>query len=437
MAPQILIRNGRVIDPSANLDEHLDILIEDGRITRVESCIKPTGDTEVIEATGCVVAPGLIDCHVHLRESGEGGEQPAAQITEPEETVASGTRAAAKGGFTAVICEPNTSPPMDSYERVNALQRRIVESALVRTYTKVSMTLNMDGEDTTDIERLSTHPLVKALSEDGNPIVEEKLMGKICRLATKSNLPLSCHCEDSSFSLTKRSRKTGFRPREDFHNEPNFITRDILLAEANRTQIHISHVSMRESLDIIRRAKSHGRTLITCEVTPHHLLLEEGFRDPNGTRVVVNPPLRSREDREALMEALKEGIIDLVASDHAPHREEDKRAGAPGLIGLETTLGLVLTHLVQPGVISLMHAIKLMSTSPAAVFRLDGGSLKKGSRADITVIDTGREWVVDTREFESLSRNCLFEGWRLRGQAVWVLVGGQIVMRDRELVQCT
>ncbi len=424
MSSKILIKNGRVIDPSANLDEQLDVLVVGGNIAEVWADIKPQGDMEVIEVPGCIVTPGLIDCHVHFRDFEE----------SYKETIGSGTRAAARGGFTATICEPNTTPPIDSCERVDELQKRISENSLVGTYVKASMTLDMKGEDVTDIEKLSRHPLVKALSEDGNPIVEEKLVGEVCRLAARNNLPLSCHCEDSNFSLTKRSRKAGFRPREDFHNEPNFITRDIPLAEANRAQIHISHVSMRESLDILRRAKMRGRVPVTCEVTPHHLILEEDSVDPSGSRIMVNPPLRTKADKEALLEALKEGIIDVIASDHAPHREEDKRAGAPGIIGLETTLGLVLTRLVRPGVISLKHAIRMMSTSPAATFRLKGGSLRKGARADITIIDPGREWTVDTEKFESLSRNCPFEGWRLQGQAVATMVGGQIVMRDGELV---
>ncbi|MFQ5862842.1 MAG: dihydroorotase [Candidatus Brocadiales bacterium] len=436
MTSKVLIKNGRVIDPSTSLDEQLDVLVADGNIAEVRADIKPQGEVEIVDAPGCIVTPGLIDCHVHLRESGREGAKYTGEIGQAKETIGSGSRAAAKGGFTTILCEPNTTPPIDSCMRVDELQKRITHTSLVETYLKASMTLDMQGERITDIKKLSGHPLVKALSEDGNPIVEDKLMGEVCRLAAENNLPLSCHCEDSSFSLTKRSKKLGFRPREDFHNEPNFITRDILLAEANHAQIHISHVSMKESLEIIRRAKTRSRALVTCEVTPHHLLLEDSFRDPSGSRVIVNPPLRSKEDREALLEALKEGIIDLIASDHAPHGEEDKKAGAPGLIGLETTLGLVLTRLVRPGIISLTRAIRMMSTSPATTFRLEGGSFKKGARADITIIDPGREWTVDTGKFESLSRNCPFEGWRLQGQAVAATVGGRIVMRDGELIQC-
>src|SRR3990167_4685089 len=193
MTERILIKNGRVMDPSANLDERLDILIEDGRVTEVSSDIKPQGDVETLDATGCIVTPGLIDCHVHLRESGRKGE--AMETEKVKETIRSGTRAAAKGGFTTVLCEPNTTPPIDSWERVNELQERISSTSFVRTYVKVSMTVGMQGESVTDIEKLSVHPLVKALSEDGNPIVEEKLMYEVCRRAAKNNLTWrACRC---------------------------------------------------------------------------------------------------------------------------------------------------------------------------------------------------------------------------------------------------
>lgn len=436
MTQKILIKKGRVIDPANDLDEELDVLIDGGRIAGLSADIKPQGETEVVNAHGCIVVPGLIDCHVHLRESGQEKEKDRG-AENAGETIASGTRAAARGGFTTVICEPNTTPPVDSRERAGELGKRIIDTSLIDTYVKASMTLGMKGGDLVNIEKLSGDPLVKALSEDGNPIVEEKLMDEVCRLAARNNIPLSCHSEDSAFTLSRRSKKLGFRPREDFQNEPNFIARDVLLAEAHHTQMHISHVSMRESLEIIRRAKTHGRALVTCEAAPHHLLLDDGFRDSSGSKPIVNPPLRPKEDKEALLEALKEGIIDVIASDHAPHRAEDKKAGAPGLIGLETTLGLVLTGLVRPGVISLMQAIRMMSAAPATIFRLKRGSLGKGARADVTVIDPGREWTVDAGKFESLSKNCPFEGWKLQGLAVAVITGGHIVMRDGELIQCT
>ncbi|MDO8136789.1 MAG: dihydroorotase [Candidatus Brocadiales bacterium] len=422
MKSSILIKNGRVIDPTTHLDAPWDVLIEKGRIARLEPNIIPKEGVEVIDAKGRVVAPGLIDCHVHLREPGE----------EHKEDIRSGTRAAAKGGFTTVICEPNTKPPIDSAERVEELRQKVEINALVRVYTKASMTLGMEGKKPSNVKELSGHFLVKALSEDGNPVVEEGLMRKVCRQAALYKLPLSCHCEDSPLSIRKSS-KLGFKPTEPFRNEPNFVSRDIRLAEETGANIHISHVSMEESLKIIRQAKARSHTKITCEVTPHHLFLEEGYLSPQGP-VIVNPPLRPKGDRESLIEALWEGIIDIIASDHAPHKEEDKKAGAPGVIGLETTLGLVLSRLVRPGIISLMDAIKTLSTRPAETFGIEGGTLSVGTPADITIIDLEKEWVVYPEHFESLSTNCPFENWRLKGQAVLTMVGGKVVMQEGKVI---
>ncbi len=454
MTQDILIKNGRVIDPATNLDEVLDILVSNGKIADISPGIEAHKDMAVIDAPGCIVTPGLVDCHVHLRESGTetGAKAKAEERKEAQgggkarETIRSGTRAAAKGGFTTVICEPNTSPPIDSCERVEGLQRRVADSGLVNVYIKAAMTLGMRGEEVTDIKRLSGHSTVKALSEDGNPVVDERLMDEICRLAAENGLLLSCHSEDSAFSLSqskaskpsaskpKKDGRLGFSPGQEFHNEANFIARDMALAEARNAPIHLSHVSLRESLELIRRAKKSGRAAVTCEATPHHLLLDSDFRCPDGSPAIVNPPLRDKDDGEALRAALKEGLIDAIASDHAPHGEEDKKAGAPGFIGLETTLGLVLTRLVQPGIISLMDAVRMMSAAPSAIFRLGSGSLRKGAPADVSIIDTGREWTVDVGDLESLSKNSPFEGWRLRGRAVATIVGGRIVMRDGELL---
>jgi dihydroorotase len=398
-------------------------LRESGTETRAKAGAKAEAKAEAEERQGA-------------REGGRAKEGGKAK-----ETIGSGTRAAAKGGFTTVICEPNTSPPIDSCERVEGLQRRIADSGLVNVYIKAAMTLGMRGEEVTDIKRLSGHSLVKALSEDGNPVVDERLMDEICRLAAENGLLLSCHSEDSAFSLSKsRTSKSkmggglGFSPGQEFHNEANFIARDMALAEARNAPIHISHVSLRESLELIRRAKTRGHTPVTCEATPHHLLLDSDFKCPDGSPAIVNPPLRDKDDVEALRAALKEGLIDAIASDHAPHGEEDKKAGAPGFIGLETTLGLVLTRLVQPGIISLTVAVRMMSTAPSAIFRLGSGSLRKGAAADVSIIDTGREWTVDVGDLESLSKNSPFEGWRLRGRAVATIVGGRIVMKDGELL---
>lgn len=431
MAHTVLIKNGRLIDPASGLDGRLDVLVKEGKIAQVAPNISAQDGAETIDASGKIVAPGLIDCHVHLRDFEEG----------KKETIITGTGAAASGGLTAVICEPNTRPPIDSYERVEELKRLTEQGGVVRVYAKAALTKGMWQEKPTDIEALSSHPMVVALSEDGNPIVEEALMKELSGLAASCKIPLSLHCEDSRFSCSRllqkgrQSRYVGFKPGSDYQNEPNFISRDIKLAEEAGAQVHISHVSLKESVEIIHRAKARGVN-VTCEVAPHHLFLEEGSRWPDGLPIKVNPPLRPKEDCEALITALNEGIIDVIASDHAPHAEEDRKGGAPGLIGLETTLGLVLTRLVHPGIVSLMDAVKMLSTNPASIFHIEGGSLRVGMPGDITIIDLEREWVVDTASFESLSRNCPFEGWRQRGKAVLTMVGGRVVMRAGDVVPC-
>ena len=422
----LLLKNGHVIDPATGLDSVTDILVKGGRISLIAPDLTPEEGEEVINVGGKYVVPGLIDCHVHLRDFEEC----------QRETIASGTRAAVTGGFTTVICEPNTKPPLDSPERLEALREKVEREALCRVYAKASMTRGREGEVLTDFKALKGHPLVVALSEDGNPIVEEQLMREACRRAAKHQLPLSLHCEDSGFSLARKPKGLGFQPREPFHNEPGFIARDLRLAQeigggsTAGVKVHVSHVSLAESIQIIEEAKKDGKGRITCEVTPHHLFLDETSRGPHGLPFTVNPPLRKKEDCTALQRAIKDGTIDAIASDHAPHREEDKRAGAPGLIGLETTLGVVLTGLIHPGLISLKEAVRLMSTNPARIFGLGGGSLAVGSPADITVIDMEREWIVEGKRFQSLARNCPFEGWRLKGQAVLTMVGGRVVMRE-------
>ncbi|MFN3466085.1 MAG: dihydroorotase [Candidatus Brocadiales bacterium] len=416
----ILLKNGHVIDPATGLDSVTDILVKEGRISLIAPGITPEEGEEVIDVGGKYVVPGLVDCHVHLRDFEE----------RQRETIYSGTRAAVMGGFTTVICEPNTRPPLDSCERLETLRGKVEREALCRVFAKAAMTKNRQGEVLTDFKALKGHPLVVSLSEDGNPIVDEGLMGEICRQAASHQLPLSLHCEDSAFSLSKGAVKLGFSPRAPFHNEPGFIARDLRLAREAGASVHVSHVSLEESVQIIGEAKRTGTAKITCEVAPHHLFLDEGQKGPDGLPITVNPPLRGKRDCISLQKAVKDGIIDVIASDHAPHGEADKKAGAPGLIGLETTLGVALTRLVSPGIISLKEAVRLMSTNPARIFGLEGGSLAVGSPADITVIDTEREWTVDSQRFQSLSRNCPFEGWRLRGQAVLTMVGGRVVMRE-------
>ena len=421
----MLLKGGRVIDPVNDVDSVSDVLIIDGKIKALSKNIKKEfEDIEVVDVSGKVVTPGLIDCHVHLREPGY----------EHKETVGTGSSAAAKGGFTTIMCEPNTNPPIDEIAVVDNLMRRVREKGLVNIYTKACITKGSKGQILTDMEKLSSHSSVVAFSDDGNPVLKKDLMEHAINIAAANNKPLSPHCEDSGSSSIENitNEELGFSPVKVFENEANYILRDINCAKSTGGHVHFSHVSLKESIEHIRKFKEEAN--ITCETTPHHLLLDRDYRDINGEAPAVNPPLRSQDDVQSIREGLCEGVIDVIACDHAPHTLDDKKAGAPGVIGMETTLGLVITKLVRPGIISLKDAILKMSTNPAKIFKVSGGSLLPGMPADVTIIDMDKEWIVDVNKFESKSRNCPFHGWKLKGQVVMTIVSGKIVMSDGKII---
>ncbi|OGP85929.1 MAG: hypothetical protein A2Z08_00545 [Deltaproteobacteria bacterium RBG_16_54_11] len=426
----LLIRGGRVIDPLLDLDDYLDILIEEGLISRIAPRIEKEG-VPLLEAQGKVVAPGLIDMHCHLRDFNE----------RRKETIATGTRAAALGGFTTVVCEPNTDPPMDNAKTLQRWIRLAKQEGCVNLYTKVCITQGRRGEQLTNLKALVRKPWVVAATDDGSPVVKDEVMGRAFVKAREHELLLTPHCEESRATIQAFQRANPLIPLPDaialYKREPHYVARDLMLAEKANWRVHICHVSMAESLDLIKKARARW-VPVTCEATPHHLTLTEKDAGKCGPDAKVNPPLRKKEDVEALRQGLRDGTIDVIASDHAPHTPEEKARGweeAPmGAIGLETTLGVVLTMLVHPGIITLAAAIERMSSNPAKILGLPGGSLAMGKPADITIIDLEEKWVVDPLSFASKGRNTPFTGWRLRGKAYATIVKGEVVMKAGELL---
>ena len=426
----MLIRGGRVVDPLLDLDDPLDILIEGGRISHIAPHIDKEG-VFLLEARGKVVVPGLIDMHCHLRDFNE------AQ----KETIATGTRAAALGGYTTVVCEPNTDPPLDNLQAVKRWISLAQRDGCVNLYTKVCITKERKGEQLNNLKAIARKPWVVAATDDGNPVVKDQVMGRAFDKAREYELLLTPHCEESPATIQAFKRNNPLISLPDaialYKREPHYVARDLMLAEKANWRVHISHVSMAESLDLIRKARARG-VAVTCEATPHHLTLTEKDANKYGPDAKTNPPLRQKEDVEALRRGLNDGTIDVIASDHAPHTPEEKARGweeAPmGVIGLETTLGVVLTTLVHPGIITLPEAIERMSSNPARILGIPGGSLAVGNPADITIIDPDKKWVVDPQSFASQGRNTPFTGWRLRGKAYATIVGGEVVMREGELL---
>jgi dihydroorotase len=426
----LLIKGGRVVDPLLDLDDSLDILIEEGHVSRIAPHIEREG-IPLLEAQGKVVVPGLIDMHCHLRDFNE------AQ----KETIATGTRAAALGGFTTVVCEPNTDPPLDTLENLQKWINRAQRDGCINLHTKVCITKGRKGEKLTHLKVLFRKPWVVAATDDGNPVVNDKLMARAFAKAREYELLLTPHCEESPATIQAFQKNNPLIPLPEditrYKREPHYVARELELAEKTNWRVHICHVSMAVSLDLIRQARARW-VPVTCEATPHHLTVTEKDAVKCGPDAKVNPPLRQKEDVEALRQGLRDGTIDVIASDHAPHAPEEKAQGweqAPmGVIGLETTLGVILTALVHPGIITLSEAIERLSSNPAKILGLTGGSLAVGKPADVTLIDMDKKWVVDPDTFASKGRNTPFKGWRLRGQAYATIVGGKVVMREGELL---
>jgi len=425
----LLIKNGIVAGTGRGETQAVDLLIRNGRVAQIgPGLVDPAA--AVIDARGKLVAPGLVDVHVHFREPGQ----------EHKEDLRSGSRAAAAGGFTSVVAEPNTIPPIDTPDRVRSLLTTAREKCIVRFHTKAAITAGIEGEELADIAALKAAG-ARAISDDGHPVPTARLMQRAFEKAREYDILVSPHCEESPRYRARieslASEKTP--PDAPYTAEDRFVRRDLELAEKAGARVHISHVSLATSVALIAAAKRRG-VRVTAEATPHHCLLTADDARRIGPNAKVNPPLRSPRDVEAVRQGLRDGTIDIIASDHAPHAPEEKNRpwdDAPfGVIGLETTLGLVLTGLVRPGVLTLTQALDKLTAAPARIFGLEAegiGRLAPGALGDVVIIDPDREWQVNARAFYSKGRNCPFDGLALRGKAVMTIVGGRIVARDGKL----
>jgi dihydroorotase len=424
MSATVLLRGGRVVDPSQKLDAVHDVLVADGKIAQVGANLAAPEDARVLECAGLVVTPGLIDVHVHLREPGG----------EHRETIASGARAAAAGGFTAVCAMPNTEPPIDDPAAVGFVAAEGRRAGAARVYAVGCISAGRKGERLALVGEMVEAGAV-AITDDGSPVMNSGLMRLALLYAQAFDIPVADHPEDLSLSGTGHMNAGLVATRLGLPGKPNaaediHIVRDLLLAELTGGHIHLQHVSTSFGVESIRQAKARG-VRVSAEATPHHLILTEEAVEGYRTEAKMNPPLRTAEDRDAVRAGLADGTLDTLATDHAPHHYDEKEAAftdAPnGIVGLETALGLVLTHVVGEGVIDLPTMVERMSCSPARTFRLPGGTLAPGSVGDVTVFDPEAKWTVDPARFYSKSRNTPFGGWKLRGVVRWTVVRGKIV----------
>ncbi|MEJ2205990.1 MAG: dihydroorotase [Gemmatimonadota bacterium] len=429
MSERTLLRAGRVVDPSQSLDAVRDVLVADGEIVKLGEDIDASDDVRVLDCSGLVVCPGLIDVHVHLREPGE----------EHEETIATGARAAAAGGFTAVCAMPNTDPPIDDPAGVGFVLSQGRRAGAARVYPVGCISLGREGKRLALIGEMVETGAV-AVTDDGSPVMDSGLM-RLALLYTQAfGVPVADHPEDLTLSANGHMNAGLVATRLGLPGKPNaaeeiHIVRDLLLAELTGGHIHLQHVSTRFGVEMIRQAKARG-VRVTAEASPHHLILSDEAVEGYRTEAKMNPPLRSVEDVAAVRAGLVDGTLDIVATDHAPHHYDEKEAAftdAPnGIVGLETALGLVLTHVVGAEGFDLSAMVDRMSRQPAQAFNLPGGTLKAGSVADVTVFDPEASWVVDSSRFRSKSRNTPFEGWELRGQVRFTVVGGRVVFEAQE-----
>lgn len=420
-APSILIRNGRLIDPANQVDQIADVFVVDGKVSQIGRLSTQADIT--IDATGKIISPGLIDMHVHFRQPGD----------EEEETIASGSAAAVAGGFTSVVCMPNTSPPIDNATSVEFVHRMGRQTRKTFIYVMGTLTKARAGEELSEMGLMAEAGAI-GFTDDGNGVQNAAVMLRALKYASMFNCVVAQHCQDDSLARGG-VMNAGYNatllglPGMDPLAEEMMLWRDIQLVKKTRTRYHAQHISTAGSVQLIRQAKAEGLP-VTCEVTPHHLLLTEEHLKEYDTNYKVNPPLRTLVDVEALRRAVQEGLIDALATDHAPHLKSEKELEfftAPfGIASLECALPLYRKALIEPGLLDWTQMLAMLTCRPARILNIQKGTLGIGDRADITIIDPDAEWTIDPNRFFSKSHNCPYAGWTVKGKVLYTLVAGEI-----------
>ena len=426
---KILIKNGHIIDPANGIDEVTDLLVDNGVIAEIGKNSDLDGiEMQIIDAEGMIVAPGLVDMHVHLREPGQ----------EYKETIETGTRAAVYGGVTSVACMPNTSPVCDNETVVRYIKEKAKESGYANVFPVGAVSKGLEGKYLAEIGEMAFEGAV-AITDDGHPVENSALMRRAIQYSDMFDVVVISHCED--MSLGEGDMNEGFVATEmglrgiPAAAEEVMAARDILLAESLGGRVHIAHISSKRTVQLIREAKKRG-VRVTCETCPHYFsLTDEACRGYN-TNAKMNPPLREAEDVEAIKEGLKDGTIDCIVTDHAPHHPDEKNCefgmAKNGIVGLETSLGLGIKNLVNEGVLTMSQLIEKMSLNPSRILGISKGTLSVGSGADVVIFDPKKPWKVDIDKLHSKSKNSPFDGFELYGKPEYVIVGGEIVIISGE-----
>jgi dihydroorotase len=425
MAGPLLIKNGRVIDPANQLDRTCDVLIADGRVAEVGNLNGAVENSvaRVIDATGKLVTPGLIDIHVHFRDPGD----------EEEETIASGSTAAVAAGFTSVVCMPNTNPAIESETDVEYVHRKGRQTRKTHVYIMGAITKKREGVELAEMGMMAEAG-ARGFTDDGNGVQNSAVMLHAMKYAKMFDVVIAQHCQDNSFA-GNGVMNAGYcstvlgLPGMDALAEESMLWRDLQLVRKTQGRYHAQHISTSGSVELIRQAKKDSLP-VSCEVTPHHLLLTEECCCTYDTNYKVSPPLRGQKDVDALKEAIREGLVDALASDHAPHLQSEKELeflAAPfGIASLECALGLYVRALIEPKILDWPGLIRLMTVNPGRIIGIDKGTLTPGRQGDVTIIDPDTEWQIDANNFLSKSRNCPYHGWKIRGKVEKTIVGGEV-----------